>query len=53
VWKTKRLTWDSMEITEVTDAFIKGEFWDIRREATANFTVDLATGLHQGGIGEG
>ena len=51
-WKTKRLTWDSLKITEVTDAFIKGEFWDIRSEATASFVVDLATGTHQGGIKE-
>jgi hypothetical protein len=51
-WRTKRLTWDSLNITEVTDAFIKGEFWDIRTEATANFIVDLATGTHQGGITE-
>lgn len=51
-WKTKRLAWDSLKITEITDAFIKGEFWDIRSEATANFVVDLATGKHEGGIKE-
>jgi hypothetical protein len=51
-WRTKRLTWDNLKIVEVTDAFIKGEFWDIRSEATANFVVDLATGTHQGGIKE-
>ena len=51
-WKTKRLTWDSLKIIEVTDTFIKGEFWDIRTEATASFVVDLATGTHQGGIKE-
>jgi hypothetical protein len=51
-WQTKRLTWDSLEIVEVTDAFIKGKFWDIRNEATASFVVDLATGTHQGGIKE-
>jgi hypothetical protein len=51
-WRTKRLTWDNLKITEVTDAFIKGEFWDIRTEATASFTVDLATGNHEGGVRE-
>jgi hypothetical protein len=25
-WRTKRLTWDSLKITEATDKFIKGEF---------------------------
>jgi len=51
-WRTKSLTWDNLKITEVTDTFIKGEFWDIRSEATGSFTVDLATGNHQGGIKE-
>ena len=51
-WKTKRLTWDSLKIIEVTDTFIKGEFWDIHREVTENFTVDLTTGVHEGGIRE-
>ena len=51
-WRTKRLTWDSLKLTEVTDAFIKGEFRDIRSEAIATFVVDLATGAHQGGIKE-
>lgn len=51
-WRTKRLTWDSLKITEVTDDFIKGEFWDIRSEANANFVVDLATGNHKGGLKE-
>jgi hypothetical protein len=51
-WRTKRLTWDNLKITEVTDTFIKGKFWDIRSEAMATFTVDLVNGTHQGGIKE-
>jgi len=51
-WRTKRLAWDDLKITEVSDTFIKGEFWDIRSEAMASFVVDLATGSHKGGIGE-
>jgi hypothetical protein len=50
--RTTRLSWDSLKITEVTDTFIKGEFWDLRREAMATFVVDLATGSHEGGIEE-
>jgi hypothetical protein len=46
------LTWDSLKITEVTNAFIKGEFWDIRSNAMAHLVVDLATGTHEGGIAE-
>jgi hypothetical protein len=48
-WRTKRLSWDDLKITEVTDVFIKGEFWDILSEGTATFVVDLATGAHTGG----
>jgi len=48
-WRTERLTWDGMKITELTDRFIKGEFWDLRNESTAEFIVDLATGSHEGG----
>lgn len=51
-WRTKRLTWDSLKIIEVTDTSIKGEFWDMRSETIANFVVDLETGTHQGGIKE-
>jgi hypothetical protein len=49
-WRTKRLAWDNLQISEVTDSAIKGEFWDLRSEAMESFTVDLATGAHQGGI---
>jgi hypothetical protein len=49
-WSTKRLSWDNLKITEVTDTFIKGEFWDIRSEEIAEFVVDLATGTHEGEI---
>ncbi|MBO0757412.1 MAG: hypothetical protein J2P54_16270, partial [Bradyrhizobiaceae bacterium] len=48
-WRTKRLSWDDLKITEVTDSFIKGEFWDILSEQMASFVVDLATGAHTGG----
>jgi hypothetical protein len=48
-WRTKRLSWDDLKITEVTDVFINGEFWDILSEGTATFVVDLATGAHTGG----
>ena len=51
-WRTKRLTWDGLRITKVTDALIEGEFWDIRTEAKGCFVVDLATGTHEGGIKE-
>jgi hypothetical protein len=48
-WRTKRLAWDSLKITDVTEATIRGEFWDIRSEQMSSFIVDLRTGDHQGG----
>jgi hypothetical protein len=51
-WRTERLSWDSLTITEVSDRFIRGEFWDLQSEATATFTVDAATGRHFGGLRE-
>jgi hypothetical protein len=51
-WRTKRLAWDNLKITKVGETFLRGEFWDIRREAVGNFVVDLATGKHTGGMDE-
>jgi hypothetical protein len=52
VWTTERLSFDDLKIVEVTDSFIKGEFWDIRKNGMSVFTVDLTTGRHDGGVGE-
>lgn len=49
-WRTKRLALDDLKITEVTDMYIKGEFWDIRAGAKGTFLVDLITGASRGGI---
>jgi hypothetical protein len=51
-WRTQRLTWEDMRITEITDDSITGEFWDFRSEATGRFVVDLASGAHRGGVGK-
>lgn len=52
VWRTKRLAWSGMKITNVTPASIKGETWDIRSDANIAFSVDVRTGCHHGGIEE-
>jgi hypothetical protein len=51
-WATKRLAWDCLKITKVSDDFIRGEYWDIQSEAMAQFVVDLTDGSHQGGMEE-
>jgi hypothetical protein len=49
-WRTRRLAWDSLRITEVTDLVIRGEFWDVRSGEIRTFAVDAVTGDHEGGL---
>ncbi len=49
-WRTERLSYDSLKITEVTEVYIKGEFWDIRSEEIETFKIDLGTGSQIGGV---
>lgn len=51
-WRTRRLSWDSLKIHEVTDTSINGEFLDILSNAMEHFVVDLETGADTGGIGD-
>jgi len=51
-WHTRRLAWDGLKITHVTEDLVNGEYWDIRTESMVDFTVDLATGVNHGGIEE-
>jgi hypothetical protein len=51
-WQTRRLCWDNLKITDVTDTSITGEAWDFHSGTTKQFVVDLATGLDDGGVGE-
>lgn len=49
-WETKRLAFDSFKIVELTDNYLKGEYYDIRSEAKETFEVDLVTGKHIGSL---
>lgn len=51
-WRTERLAYDSFKVIEVTDTYLKGEFWNMRNEANESFEVDLLTGSQVGGIKE-
>ena len=48
-WRTERLSFDDLRITEINDEVIKGEFSDPRSDMISSFAVDLATGKQQGG----
>lgn len=52
VWRTKRLAWDGLKITEVTGSHICGEYEDVQTEQIGTFMVDLSNGSHEGGIEE-
>lgn len=48
-WETKRISWDGIEIDEVSDTAVMGKSWDATNEQQVEFRVDLANGSHQGG----
>lgn len=48
-WETARISWDGIEIDEVSDSVILGRSWDAPNENHVQFTVDLADGSHKGG----
>lgn len=47
-WRTNRLAWDDLTITEITDVAIRGEYWDPSIETTRGFSVNLETGASEG-----
>lgn len=48
-WMSKRLSWDGIEIDEVTDLHVVGRAWDAPSEQHVPFKVNLKTGEHEGG----
>jgi hypothetical protein len=48
-WETERLSWDGLEVEEVTEEQIRGQGWSSPDDRHVAFTVDLRDGLHQGG----
>ena len=48
--KTKQLAWDNLRIIELSNSYIKGEYYDIRSEANEFFEVDIVSGVSKGGV---
>jgi hypothetical protein len=48
-WTTSRLSWDGLEITDVTNTYIKGIAWDAPQQREVEFIVNIETGQHEGG----
>lgn len=49
VWRSRRISWDGLSITEVRSGFIEGHAWDAANESEVEFKVNLSTGEHTGG----
>ncbi|GAW86335.1 conserved hypothetical protein [Bathymodiolus platifrons methanotrophic gill symbiont] len=49
LWETKRISWDGIEISEVTSDEIIGQSRDAANEKYVEFRVDLTNGSHKGG----
>jgi hypothetical protein len=48
-WESERLAWDGIQNVLVTDEQLQGEAWDAVDERWCPFTLDLHTGIAEGG----
>lgn len=48
-WRSARLGWDRLEVLGVAAGILHGRAWHARDDRMVGFTVDLDTGLHEGG----
>ncbi len=48
-WQSARLSWEGVTLTRADDHHLHGTGWDMRTDRELPFTIDLATGTHQGG----
>ncbi|MDE3106139.1 MAG: hypothetical protein KGK08_13290 [Acidobacteriota bacterium] len=49
LWETARLSWEGLRLGEIVAGTLHGHGWDLMTDREVPFTVDLATGQHQGG----
>jgi hypothetical protein len=49
VWKSDRLSWDGVTITQVATNHIFGLGWDAMADKEIEFVIDVRTGQHTGG----
>ena len=52
-WRSERLTWEGLRVTEVAATSVHGYGWDMPKDKEVEFTVDLKTGQHVGGAAPG
>ena len=49
VWRTARLSWDGVRMTEVRGDTLHGEGWDMKTDRELTFEINLKSGEHRGG----
>ena len=49
LWRTERLAWDGLKVTEVTAETIRGMAWDSPANREVPFAVDTESGASEGG----
>ena len=49
VWESARLSWEGVRITSIEGDVLHGVGWDLLTDREVGFSLDLLTGLHQGG----
>ncbi len=48
-WQSKRLSWEGVSMIEVRDHHLHGTGWNLHTDREVPFSIDLATGEHEGG----
>ena len=48
-WRSARLGWDDLAVTRTTDDRIEGHAWHAPDDRMVGFSLDVATGEHEGG----
>lgn len=49
-WESGRLSWEGVRILGVEGGTLRGLGWDLMADRDVEFSLDLATGLHRGGV---
>ena len=49
VWKTGRISFDGIVITNIDSGYVEGEAWDPMTPVRPRFRVDIRSGKHEGG----
>ncbi|MGA8938886.1 MAG: hypothetical protein WB439_06950 [Acidobacteriaceae bacterium] len=48
-WQSARLSWEGITLTHADDHHLHGTGWNMQTDREVPFTIDLITGVHEGG----